>query len=158
MREIKFRGKAKMSIEELDDLYLEHENGWVYGHLVMYGKTPYIVGDFIEVDSEYTVNEFWVPVYPESVGQFTNLKDKNNKGKEIFEGDIVEFNNCNYLRTGGYLDDEILRGKVIFAYGGWMIKTNKGDYDLYPSIFNDEELEVIGNVFEDSHLLEEQHG
>lgn len=90
--------------------------------------------------------------------QYTGLKDKNNKGKEIFEGDIVEFNNCNYLRTGGYLDDEILRGKVIFAYGGWMIKTNKGDYDLYPSIFNDEELEVIGNVFEDSHLLEEQHG
>lgn len=90
--------------------------------------------------------------------QWTGLKDKNNKGKEIFEGDIVEFNNCNYLRTGGYLDDEILRGKVIFAYGGWMIKTNKGDYDLYPSIFNDEELEVIGNVFEDSHLLEEQYG
>ena len=88
----------------------------------------------------------------------TGLKDKNNKGKEIFEGDIVEFNNCNYLRTGGYLDDEILRGKVIFAYGGWMIKTNKGDYDLYQSIFNDEELEVIGNVFEDSHLLEEQNG
>lgn len=86
----------------------------------------------------------------------TGLKDK--KFKEIYEGDIVEFNNCNYLRTGGYLDDEILRGKVIFAYGGWMIKTNKGDYDLYPSIFNDEELEVIGNVFEDSHLLEEQHG
>jgi uncharacterized phage protein (TIGR01671 family) len=166
MREIKFRGKAKMSIEELDDLYLEHENGWVYGHLVMYGKTPYIVGDFIEVDSEYTVNEFWVPVYPESVGQFTGLPDKNGKG--VYEGDIVR---VDYESNRLYLEGFEITGEVIWfpEHAQFLVKTNvkhlkdgSTEYDLYEIADNEYyevlEIEVIGNVFEDSHLLEEQHG
>ena len=137
MREIKFRVWSKEHNEFVSfywlDLYFSEQNGLIYS-------------DGINVTDKFTLQ------------QYTGLKDKNNKGKEIFEGNIVEFNNCNYLRTGGYLDDEILRGKVIFAYGGWMIKTNKGDYDLYQSIFNDEELEVIGNIYEHPYLLEEQNG
>lgn len=42
MREIKFRGKSKLVIEELEELCVEHSNGWVYGNLVMYRETPYI--------------------------------------------------------------------------------------------------------------------
>jgi uncharacterized phage protein (TIGR01671 family) len=141
MREIKFRGKAKMSIEELDDLYLEHENGWVYGHLVMYGKTPYIVGDFIEVDSEYTVNEFWVPVYPESVGQFTGLPDKN--GKEIYEGDIVNVNHY-----GGTPKYETVRFYTIAGFAGIHPFTDSGHH------WASHRCEIVGNIYENPELLE----
>jgi uncharacterized phage protein (TIGR01671 family) len=150
MREIKFRGKAKMSIEELDDLYLEHENGWVYGHLVMYGKTPYIVGDFIEVDSEYTVNEFWVPVYPESVGQFTGLPDKN--GKEIYEGDICE--TVTYSgKPFGTID--------VVKFSGGAFKLTDIEDALLPIPLDDSDIqsvEVIGNIFEHPHLIGGKHG
>src|SRR5690625_4523728 len=138
-REIKFRGKAKMSIGELDYMHFEHENGWFYGNIVMYGNTPYIVGDFIEVDTEYTVNEFWVAVHPESVGQFTGLKDKN--GKEIYEGDIVR-----------HASDEGIY-KVTFEDGGFYVK-NLFEYDF--QTINEYTIEVIGNIFEDKHLLKEE--
>ena len=147
MREIKFRGKAKMSIEELDDLYLEHENGWVYGHLVMYGKTPYIVGDFIEVDSEYTVNEFWVPVYPESVGQFTNLKDNNVK--EIYEGDICETVTVSGKPFGTIDVVKFINGSFqLVDIDDSLLPINLGDKDIFS-------VEVIGNIFEHKDLLDE---
>lgn len=34
MREIEFRGKALISIEELDEIGIKHINGYVYGDLV----------------------------------------------------------------------------------------------------------------------------
>lgn len=134
MRTIKFRGKAKISIEDLNEMHIEHENGWVYGNLVQ----------------EYMVNEFWVPVYPESVGQYTGLKDKNGKGKEIYKGDIIEFNNCDYMRTAGHLADEIERGIIVFEDGAFWVN----DRLLIDVLTNDEEAKVIGNIYEDKHLLE----
>lgn len=137
MREIKFRGKTKMSIEKLNELGLKHENGWIYGRLVMYGKTPYIVGDFIEVSAEYTVNEFWAEVIPDTVGQYTELKDEHDK--EIYEGDIVK-----HAIWGDVYE-------VVFEDGGF--------YVISPHDFqtiNKYPLEVIGSIFENPELLEDE--
>lgn len=76
MRMIKFRGKANMPIEELDEIHIEHNSGWVYGNLIQNGNQPFIVGDVADSTDEYIALEYWVPVFPESVGQFTGLFDK----------------------------------------------------------------------------------
>lgn len=136
MREIKFRGKVRVSTEKLNELGLEHENGWVYGNLVMYGKIPYIVGDFIEVDAEYTVNEFWVGVIPYTVGQYTGIKDEHDK--EIYEGDIVK-----HAVWGDVYE-------VVFEDGGFYV-INPHDFQT----INEYPLEVIGNTHENLELMEE---
>lgn len=68
MREIKFRGKR------LDG------KGWAFGHLVkMWGEWHII--DWNDENTAYAVD-------PDTVGQYTEQKDKN--GKEIYEGDILQ--------------------------------------------------------------------
>lgn len=143
MRVIKVRGKSKLAVEELEELCVEHSDGWVYGSLVMYGETPYIVGDFVEVESEYTVNEFWIPVQPESVGQYTGITDK--KGRDIYEGDILEY---GYVVT--YVDgsDKESLGMSV----GFHIQQN--DFERHRELEVGDFLEIIGNIYDNPELLE----
>ena len=75
MREIKFRGKRK------------DNNEWVYGNLVFNAnKTErcFIIEDCIinYENNDKTIKDFineYVEVIPQTIGQFTGLKDKNGK-------------------------------------------------------------------------------
>jgi len=73
-REVLFRGK---SVET---------NEWVYGSYVLekYSNTPYIC--YFEYGTFVNIKQ--IEVYPETVGEFTGMTDKN--GTKIFEGDIVK--------------------------------------------------------------------
>jgi uncharacterized phage protein (TIGR01671 family) len=71
--------------------------------------------------------------------QFTGLKDKN--GKEIYEGDIFHCNKVNYvlrfLKLGG-------------AYTVHKIEDETDERFLFHC---NEQLEVIGNIYENPELL-----
>lgn len=89
----------------------------------------------------HRVRSLWVPLNKDThIIQFcTGLKDKNDK--EIFEGDIVIYDDYN---GEIYWNEEI----AIFElnYDGTIVT----DFDhIYPK-----ELEVISNIYENSELLE----
>ena len=127
MRDILFRGKRT-------------DNGdWVYGYIVI---EPY--GSFIEkVERIQARDNLWheyYPVIPETVGQYTGLKDKN--GKKIFEGDAVWFS------------DEKERGVVCFDEIDACFSVRFDTFDAAFDHLYSNELEIIGNVFDNHELLE----
>ena len=76
------------------------------------------------------------------VMQYIGLEDKN--GRKIYEGDIITIT----LDTGN-----VITGSVGMNNGQWSIKYYDRYYSLV-SIWYDMQPEVIGNIYENSELLE----
>lgn len=82
-----------------------------------------------------------------SVEQFTGLKDVN--GKEIYEGDIVHGYDQEPDKEDGYIGSSVV-DVVNFKYGAFWI----GDSWYKIMVMTPPIVEVIGNVHENSELLE----
>lgn len=126
MREILFRAKRK-------------DNGeWVYGDLLKNMDCIKIR----EREKDITRIAKSYEVIPETVGQYTGLKDKN--GNEIYEGDIV---------TGLFNCTDII-GHIVYGSDATFFIERKGLYGI--GLNNAEDwLEVIGNIHDNKELLKD---
>ena len=120
MREILFRGK-------------KHSDGqWILGDLNQWLEAIYISA---ENSDGYTKTNWLVDAA--TVGQFTGLTDKN--GVKIFEGDIVENNEC--LGVVEYSEEDamytVMFDETLYDFGWIGAKM----------------CEVIGNIHDNPELL-----
>ena len=114
-REIKFRGQL-MSGE------------WVYGYLFKIWEKAYILWGTTNGLPNMT------EVDPKTVGQYTGLKDKNDK--EIYEGDVV------------YSKLHELTGYIVYVGTAFNIQPFDHRGYVYLGEHDESDIEVIGNVLE----------
>lgn len=163
MREIKFRGKSK------------NVNKWCYGTYIFTDdnrNNPFRTKPFKEshrivfwCSGDWNMGG-WVDeeVIPETIGQYTGLKDKN--GKEIYEGDIVDwlFFYNGFGRNGGVIErDTIVRGIIKWQQGGFILEVIENDFEeagfySISALYTDTEadVEVVGNIHDDTDLIKEE--
>ena len=126
-REIEFRGKSKLNKE------------WLFGDLLRLGgnRTPCIFSDKDSIRYFNTDNSV---VIPETVGQYTGLKDKN--GAKIFEGDILKREN------------EIII--VLWNNKYACLTLHCDNWSCLGFFYEDldvDKVEVIGNIYDNPELL-----
>ena len=119
-REIKFRGKSIDTGE------------WIYGNLQVPGK-PGV--EYFMWDEEL----YQRAVYPETVGQYTGLKDKY--GKEIYERDIVTIGLCTALVTW---NEELATFALQFDFEDKVGRKSLGEWD---------DTIVISNIHDNPELM-----
>ena len=128
MREIIFRGKQKAT------------GMWLCGDLRQWSEKRKGICD-------YALRRT-LDVYPETVGQFTGLTDKN--GKQIFEGDIVD----PVLIDGTHIGFSWGRQVVVFDNGAFCLKDRRDQCTPMCNYSSRVEFEVLGNIHDNPELLE----
>ena len=133
MREILFKAKRI-------------DNGeWVEGYVVR-KRGLYFIYDIVNSESCRQNN---YEIDPETICQFTGLCDKN--GKKIWENDIL----MAHLDES-YPEDTTYE-TVEWGVAGWVTHEANSVDRQYLDEFDLEHFEVVGNIFDNKELLQEEH-
>ena len=128
MREILFKAKTI-------------NGNWVNGLLANKNDKWYI--------SNKAGSPFAYDVRPETICQFTGLCDKN--GKRIWENDIMMAHfDESYPEDATYV-------AVEWNVAGWVTQEAGSTDREYLDEFDLEHFEVVGNIFDNKELLQEEH-
>lgn len=133
----------------------DREGKWIYGFYSptiwypSYEQTPSIK-TFKGADKEIDVN---------TLGIYTGLKDKNDR--KVFEGDVIRmhyfFQNYDPFTYGAFEDEAEIIGVVKYELlDGFHVETVDDHSGCYLQWIEEptEELEVLGNIYDNPELLE----
>lgn len=142
MREILFRGKRDDNLQ------------WIEGYI--YRITENQEMPFLMMKDFHGIT---YPVYPETVGQYTGLTDKN--GKKIFEGDILAGDEYpysyetawNYFAEVVWLDDGKAFGLYTFKNPQSNVRGVSHGLTDYMDDFESSEWEIIGNIHDNPEMI-----
>ncbi|GAA0083359.1 YopX family protein [Clostridium sp. CTA-6] len=124
MKENKFRGKNTFNYK------------WVYGY---YFYDKFDDKHYILQAQEDEEEPFMYEVIPETVGQYTGLKDDNNE--EIYEDDIINTWNKNY---------RVIYDGYMWALKDFYISCLDIPYDAFSEFSG----KKVGNIHDNPKLLE----
>lgn len=155
MRENLFKAKRK-------------DNGeWIEGSLIdldIDSGYCYIVPAFKNASTlpiNWLIADRMILVDPETLCRFTGLYDKS--GKKIWEGDIISYQRDNDDCPFPNKDTKKRFGKVFyqgfrstFAIGMGRNESRSINDDLWKYVQNGNRVEVIGNIFDNPELLQEE--
>lgn len=129
MRKIKFRG------------YNAKNKEWLYGCYILNRGEHFIAPD--EFANNKGRKDY--QVVPETIGQFTGLRDKN--GKEIYEGDLLN----------GYGGKRFLKVVYFENAARFLLRNVLNEDSVLPLMIRDcKTLRVVGNIYDNPELLQRQ--
>lgn len=137
-REIKFRGKRTDT------------GKWIYGNLIIdKNKKSYIFSNNLLLYSDgvwFMISDVGAEVIPETVGQYTQLKDKN--GAEIYEGDLLKIDDGEPV--------EVRYEEIYASFGIW--REGFSFLHYFHEYIEPGDCEVIGNIHDKEQINDKVEG
>ena len=135
MREILFRAKRIEDGEWIEGYYQKRHDFLGKRHLILHADN-YVKWECVEID-------------PETLCQFTGLCDKN--GKKIWENDIL------MAHLDELYPEDVTYEAIQWGMAGLVTREASSTDRQYLDKFDLEYFEVVGNIFDNKELLQEEH-